>query len=38
VRHGIVEGHVAFIQKPFTPERLARKVTETLRQARAGVR
>ncbi|MGH9749227.1 MAG: PAS domain S-box protein, partial [Candidatus Polarisedimenticolia bacterium] len=30
VRHGILEQHVAFIQKPFTPDGLARKVRETL--------
>jgi two-component system cell cycle sensor histidine kinase/response regulator CckA len=30
VRHGILEGAVAFIQKPITPEPLARKIRETL--------
>jgi two-component system cell cycle sensor histidine kinase/response regulator CckA len=30
VRHGILESTIAFIQKPITPDALARKVRETL--------
>jgi DNA-binding NarL/FixJ family response regulator len=32
VRHGLMEGEAAFLQKPFTPVVLAQKVREVLDQ------
>ncbi|MCA9057263.1 MAG: PAS domain S-box protein, partial [Planctomycetaceae bacterium] len=32
VRHGVSQSHVAFLQKPFTPDGLARKLRELLDQ------
>ncbi len=36
VRHGILSSDIAFLQKPFTTESLARKVREVLDEARGG--
>jgi FixJ family two-component response regulator len=30
VHHGALQAHMAFVQKPFTPDSLARKVGEIL--------
>jgi two-component SAPR family response regulator len=32
VRHGVLQADVAFLQKPFTPNSLAKKVRDVLNQ------
>lgn len=38
VRHGVIEAHLAYLQKPFTPDSLARKVRQVLDGANGRVR
>jgi two-component system, cell cycle sensor histidine kinase and response regulator CckA len=34
MRRGVIDGHTAFLQKPFTPPQFARKVREVLDQGK----
>ena len=34
VRHGVLESGIAYLQKPFTPDGVARKVREVLDSSR----
>ncbi|HEV8248320.1 MAG TPA: response regulator, partial [Polyangiaceae bacterium] len=36
VRHGVLEAHITFLQKPITPETLMTKVREVLSAKRSG--
>jgi two-component system cell cycle sensor histidine kinase/response regulator CckA len=37
VRHGVIEGHIAYLQKPLTPDALATKVRKVLDRASNGI-